>query len=180
VNVVLTPKQLTDEGQAAYRRGEYLAAGRAYEAAAQGYVQMGDVLKAAEQKNNSSVAYLKAGDAAAALRVVEGTPDVFSVTNDVRRQGMALGNYGAALEGLGRLKDALQAYRQSADLLENAGDDDLYAYVMQALSAMQLRTGHPLEALGTMQVGVEGIKNPTPRQQLVKKLLRLPFRFLGQ
>ncbi len=37
MNDTLSLQELTEEGQAAYKRGDYLASARAYQAAAQGY-----------------------------------------------------------------------------------------------------------------------------------------------
>ena len=172
--------QLISEGKSAYQQGDFVAAGRAYEAAAAGYQAAGDPLNAAEMLNNSSVAYLQAGEGAAALKSVEGTPSIFETAGDVRRHGMALGNLGSALEANNRLPEAAEAYQKSADLLLQAGEQDLRAYVMKSLSALQLRKGHHLEALGTMQAGLEGLEHPKPQERLLKRLLQAPFKFLGK
>jgi tetratricopeptide (TPR) repeat protein len=166
------------EGQRAYRQGDYLAAARAFEAAAEGYSALGDELQAAEMANNCSVAYLQARDAASALRIVEGSPELFAQAGDVRRQAMALGNQAAALDALGRTQDALQVYQQSAQLLEESGEDELRAHLMQSISALQLRSGSQIEALVSMQEGLNGLKKPTLKQRLLKKLIQTPFRLL--
>lgn len=67
--------------------------------------------------NNCSVAYLKAGNAAAALEAVTGTDAIFAEKGDRLRQAMALGNQAAALEGLNQLDAAIGSYNQSAELL---------------------------------------------------------------
>ena len=179
VNEALSPKQLADEAQRAYKRGEYYGAGRGYEAAAEGYQLNGDQVTAAEMLNNSSVAYLQSGDAQAALGVVKDTPAVFAQAGDLRRQGIALGNLGAAQEALGSKDAALEAYRQSADLLKQVGEDSLRANVMQSISALQMKTGHQLEALATMHAGMEGLQHPSPRQRILKKLLNIPFKLMN-
>ena len=125
--------------------------------------------------NNISVAHLQAGDAKLALEAVEGTPAIFAQEGDFRRQGMALGNMGSALESLDRLDEAADIYQQSADVLEQAGADELRAHVMQSLSSLQLRTGRRLQALATMQSGLEGVEKPSPRQRLLKRLLQIPL-----
>lgn len=175
----LSPKQLADEAQRAYTRGENMSAGRNYEAAAEGYQSLDDPITAAEMRNNSCVAYIQSGDGDSALRVVEGTAEVFANIGDIRRQGMALGNLGSALEAVGRLNEAIDVYQQSASLLEQAGETKLRANVMQSISALQLKTGHQLEALATMQAGLESIEKPNPRQRMLKKLLQMPYKLLG-
>ena len=174
----LKPDQLIKEGNTAYRRGDFLAAARAFDAASQSYQTLGESLKAAEAANNASVAYLQADDAQASLRVVEATPQLFAEAGDLPRQGMALGNLAAALEANRRLEEAVELYQQSADVLKQAGEDQLRANVMQSLSALQLRTGRQLEALASMSAGLEDIKHPNPKQSILKRLLRIPFRML--
>jgi len=171
----ITPKQLEQEGKQAFQRGDYRAAAHAFETASMGYHTLGDELSCAEMRNNSSVAYLKAGDAQAALRIIEGTLNIFAKAEDIRRQGMALGNLGAAQEALEYFDEAIESYEQSAELLKKAGEDELRASVMQSLSALLLRTGRQLEAVAVMQTGLESIKRPSIKQRLVKKLLELPY-----
>lgn len=178
-NDALLTKQLVEESQRAYKQGDYLCAARSYEAAAESYQVSGEQVIAAEMLNNSSVAYLQSGDGEAALRVVQDTPAVFAQAGDLRRQGIALGNLGAALEAVGSTDTALETYRQSADLLQQVGEDNLRANVMQSISALQMKTGHQLEALATMQSGIDGLKHPSPKQRVLKKLLNLPFKLLN-
>jgi tetratricopeptide (TPR) repeat protein len=176
----LTVKQLISEGMSAYQQGDFLAAARAYEAAAESFDATGDPLNAAEMRNNSSVAWLQAGENQSSLKAVEGTPAIFEAAGDIRRQGMALGNLGSSLEACGRLKEASDAYQKSADLLKQTGENDLRAYVMKSLSALQLRTGHHIEAIATMEAGLDGIEHPKPQERLLKRLLQAPFKFLGK
>jgi len=49
---------------------------------------------------------------------------------------------------------------------------------MQSISALQMRSGSPLEALASMQAGVENANRPGLRQRLLKRLLSLPIRLL--
>lgn len=171
-------EKLAKEGKRAYEKGDYNGAARAFEAAVEGYKTMGSELQAAEMANNCSVAYLQAGDAASALRIVEGSPETFSNAGDIRRQAMALGNQAAALDALRRKEEALNAYQQSAKLLEQIGEDELRAHLMQSLSVLQLRSGRQIEALVSMQDGLNGLKKPTIKQRFLKKLIQTPFRFL--
>ena len=174
------PEQLVNEAKDSYRRGDYSSAARAFTAASESYLTAGEALKAAEIANNASVAYLKAGETQASLQAVDGTPQIFAEAGDLRRQGMALGNQAAALEACGRLNEAADLYQQSADTLKQAGEDQLRANVMQSLSALQLRTGRQLEALASMSAGLEDLKHPNPKQSLLKRLLRIPFKMIDQ
>jgi hypothetical protein len=174
----LTPQQLAKEGQADYRKGEYLSAARLFQAAADGFLATGDELSAAEMANNCSVAALKGADAKTALEIVSGTDQVFAAKGDIKRQAMAIGNQAAALEGLKRLDEALVAYLQSAELFNQVGEYELRAYVCQSISSIQMKKGQYLEAYATMQAGVRGIKEPNISQRILKTLMDIPFKFL--
>ena len=175
-----TPKQLTKAGEGAYQAGEYQEAAQHFEDAAKGYAAQGENLVAAEMSNNQSVALLQAGDAQAALDAAVGTDEIFSAAGDTRRQAMAIGNTAAALDALGRLEEAEEAYHRSEALFAEIGEDKLRANVMQSLSQLQLRSGRQLEALASMQSGIEEIKRPSLRQRVLKRLLKTPFKLLDR
>ena len=175
---IVNPQQLAKEGQAEYQKGAYLSAARSYKAAADGFSLTGDQVVAAEMANNSSVAYLKAGDGAAALEAANGTDLVFGAAGDVKRQAMALGNQASALEKLNRLDEALAMYEKSAELLKEAGELELRAYVYQSMSELLLHRGSYLEAYAAMRIGVMDIKNPNPSQRILQSLMEIPFKFL--
>jgi tetratricopeptide (TPR) repeat protein len=168
----LTLPELIEEGKSAYKKGDFQSAARAYQAAAQGYEDVGDLLSAAEMSNNSSVAYLRLGDAAAALQAVEGTPEIFAEAQDSRRQGIALGNLGAALDALKRLDEAADAYQRSADLLGQAGEEDLRAHALKSLSVIQLRKGDQMQAVATMQSSLDAGQKPGGKTNIFSRLLK--------
>ena len=171
----LSPQQLADEGNRAYRAGNLTEAVAAFEQAAHAYQAAGDTLTAAEMSNNAGVALLKGGDAAASLAACEGTDQVFASAGDIRRQGMALANQASALEALGRLPDALERFELASELLKQAGEKDYRAYVLSSISSIQLRTGKQLQALASMDSALENKEKLSWRERLLKKLLRIPF-----
>lgn len=174
------PEQLVKEGQRAYKKKEYRNAAQAFHAAASRYMEIGNHLQAAEMLNNASVAYLQSGDARQALITAAGTEETFAAADDIKRQAISLGNQAAALEALGRLEDSVSLYEKSAELLKQCGENELRVSVMQSLSGVQLRLGRQMEALASMQAGLENIPNPTIKQRLVKKILRAPLDYLGR
>ena len=173
-----TPSEIAEQAKTAYQDGEFTKAAELFEIAANGFDAQNDSASKAEMLNNQSVALLQAGDADGALAAALGTDQVFKDINDSTRQAMALGNQAAALEALDRLEEAEQAYRSSADLLKAAGEDELYATVMQSISGLQLRSGRQLEALASMQAGADNVEKPGLRQRFLKWLLQIPFKFL--
>lgn len=170
---VLTPQQLSEQGKQAYQNSEFEAAAQLFVRAAEGFTLSNAILDAAEMKNNASVAWLQAGYSKEALDVVVGTAQLFAEAHDFRRQGLALGNEGAALEALNRFDEAAEKYQQSADVLQQAGEGQLRSSVMKSLSALELKRGKPYDAVYAMQSGISGIEKPSIGQRILKKLLRL-------
>ncbi|GAB4525949.1 MAG: hypothetical protein Fur0018_10980 [Anaerolineales bacterium] len=173
-----TPATLVQQAQRAYQAKRFAEAAAGFARAQQAFEAQGEHVQAAEQANNASVAWLQAGDAQAALQAAEGTPDIFLAAADQRRAGMAWGNVAAALEALERLDEALEAYQQAADFLRI--DPETRLHVMQAISALQLRTGKHLQALASMQAGLADIHKPSPKHRLLKRLLQVPLDWLNQ
>jgi tetratricopeptide (TPR) repeat protein len=169
---VLTPQQLAEEGKSAFQKGQYETAANSFAAAAEGFTAAGKPLDSAEMKNNQSVALLKTGNDQGAFDAVVDTESVFQAAGDLRRQGFAAGNEASALEALGRLDEAARKYQRSADLLDEAGEDQMRAHVLESLSALQIKQGKAMDAVLTMQSGVAGVKKPTLKQRITKSLMK--------
>ncbi len=179
----ISPQILEAEGKTAYENGDYLKAESSFAAAQAGYIAQGDHLMAAEMANNRCVVILQMDDpnaAKAALEVVDGTVAVFKDAGDQSRQALALGNRASALEAIGDLDQAIVDYEESARIFKEIGAEDLRMDVVKSLSSLQLKTGRSLEALATMQAGVNGIQKPNLSQRLLKRLLSLPGRLIGR
>lgn len=176
----LTPEKLQQEGKTAYEREEYEQAVRAFEAAERGFTAAGDPLNAAEMANNRSVTLLQMGDAKGALDAVGNTPEVFAQAQDTRRHAMALGNKAAALADLGQREEAEKLYWESARLLNEVGETALRASVLQAISRLQMRSGRVMEAVASMQSGLDQVEKPSWSQRMLKKLLQVPLKMLNK
>ena len=70
--------------------------------------------------------------------------------------------------------------QQSADMLKELDEPEIRAHILQALSTLQLRKGKQLDGLLSMKYGLDGIENPTLKQRFLRKLLNLPFKFIGR
>jgi tetratricopeptide (TPR) repeat protein len=115
---ILSPAKLSQEGTSAYQQSHYPEAARLFEQAARGYDAAGQKVKAAEARNNASVAFLKGGDPSEALRAVQGTAEIFAAAGEARLEGMAYANLACALDDQGKLKEALESYEKASDLLK--------------------------------------------------------------
>jgi tetratricopeptide (TPR) repeat protein len=172
--------RILKEAQAAYQRGEFLNAAQLFEAAESSCLAADDRLAAAEMANNASVAYLQAGDAQTAWDKAQGTDELFAQAGDKKRQAIALGNQGAALEVLQKFDQSRDCYERSADLLKDAHEPELRASVLKSLSALQLRRGSQLEALASMNAALANQKKLSFKEKMMKKLLQVPFKMLNR
>ncbi len=177
---ILDPRELIKAARSAYEDGDYFEAARLFKAAQESYELGANPIQAAEMANNGCVAFLQAGEPRAALLALEGIESVFEQAGDIQRLAMTWGNRGMALEAMKQFDLALEAYRRAADLFLQIGENELYTTTMQSLSALQLRNKRPLEAIATMQAGLDRVDKPGVRQRLLKRLLDIPFRLLNR
>jgi len=164
----------------AYRTGKYDVAIRLYQQAASLYAEADDRCKQAEMLNDTSVVWLQAGNAQAALEAADGTDQVFADAGDVRSQALAIGNQAAALEGLNKLDESLSRYRVCAELLKQSGDEENRALVLKRISSLQIRTEHQLEALASMESALNQKKKLSFQERFLKKLLKIPMDMLNR
>jgi tetratricopeptide (TPR) repeat protein len=166
-----TPQEIADQAKISYQAGDYQGAIQGYSSAAAAFADAGDALMSAEMKNNQSVALLRDKQALSALEASQGTEKIFSENGDDRRQGMALANQASAMEALKRFKEAIEYYVQAGEALEKAGETELRLEVMQLLATLYLRRFKLYDAIIALQSGLIALKNPTPKQRFMKKLL---------
>jgi tetratricopeptide (TPR) repeat protein len=175
-----SPWQLENQAIAAFREGRLEDAIDGFAAARQSFLAKGNLEKEAEMASNLSVALLQADQPQKALEAIKDVPTVFIDLGDMDRAALAYGNLGSALEACGDHDLAEVAYRHAMDLFANLGDTEQHNYTLQALSRLQLRRGKPLEAVSTMQIGLDDQKNPNLLNRLLRRLLRFPFRLFGR
>jgi tetratricopeptide (TPR) repeat protein len=167
------PKTLSEQATRSYQDGDFVQAAQLFEQAAQAYLDSGNALDAAEMRNNQSVALLQESDAQGALNAALGTDTIFAEAGDIRRQGMAIGNQAAALEELKRVDEAIPLYQSAAELLGEAGEDQMRALVMQSLAMIYIKRGKFYDGLFAMNDGLRGLKNPTLKQKVLRQILKL-------
>ena len=176
---VLTAQDLVKEAKKYYGRNNYLQAADLYRKAAETYRAKSNEFDAAEQMNNCSVAFLKAGNAQSALDAASSTDLVFEKDGDKKRQAMALANQAAALEELHRDDEALARYQKSAALLKASDERDMRSYVMKKISALQIRTGKKLEATASMYGALQDKEKPSGKEKTLKGLLDTLYGYMG-
>ena len=171
-----TPIIFAEKGKIEYEKGDYSAAADLFSQAAQAYASAQDELNAAEMKNNQSVALLQAGKAKDALQATEGTEEIFENAGDLRRQGVAVGNRAAALEGLKKWNDALAEYDRAASLFEQAGAGDMHSVVRKAAANLNLKRGRFTDSQLDVYDSLRLVEKPTLTQRIMKFLIRIGLR----
>ena len=167
------PASFADQGKKEYEKGNFRAAANFFLQAAQALDSANDPLNAAEMRNNQSVALLQAGKPKEALQATEGTEEIFKQANDLKRQGIAISNRAAALEGLKRWKEALAEYERSASFLEQAGEGDMHSMVRKASANIHIKLGHVNDTQMDIYDSLRLVEKPTFTQRLMKFLMRI-------
>jgi tetratricopeptide (TPR) repeat protein len=171
----LDPIALAEQGKDEYAKGNHASAADLFLQAAQAYRNTNDELNAAEMMNNQSVALLQAGKAKEALQATEGTEEIFQKAGDLKRQGIAVGNRAAALEGLKKIDEALAEYERAATLLEEAGEGDMHSVVRKAAANLNLKRGRITAAQMDVYDSMRLVEKPNVTQRIMKFLKRIGF-----
>lgn len=172
----INPNTLAEKGKQEYAQENYLAAAKLFSQAAQAYTLKKDALNAAEMKNNQSVALLQTGNAKEALEATDGTEEIFQNAGDIKRQGIAVSNRAAALEGLKKWKEALAEYDRAASLFEQAGEGDMHSIVRKAAANINLKRGKLTDSQMDVFDSLRLVEKPTLLQRIMKFLVRMGFR----
>ena len=167
---------LVEKGKKDYEQGNYLAAADLFSQASQAYTSAQDELNAAEMKNNQSVALLQGGKAKEALQATDGTEEIFQRAGDLKRQGIAVSNRAAALEGLKKWNEALQEYDRAASLFEQVGEGDMHSTVRKAAANLNLKRGHLTDSQMDVFDSLRLVEKPTLAQRIMKFFIRIGFR----
>jgi tetratricopeptide (TPR) repeat protein len=166
---------LAEKGKSEYEGKNYLSAADLFSQAAQAYVSMQDELNAAEMKNNQSVALLQAGKAKEALQATDGTEDIFQKAGDIKRQGIAVSNRAAALEGLKKWNESLEEYDRAASLFEQIGEGDMHSMVRRSAANLHLKRGNIPSSQMDVFDSLRLVEKPTLSQRIMKFFMRIGF-----
>jgi tetratricopeptide (TPR) repeat protein len=169
------PIQLAEQGKEEYAKGNLAVAADLFAQAAQAYAEAQDELNAAEMKNNQSVAFLQAGKALEALQATDGTEVIFQKAGDLKRQGIAVANRAAALEGLKKVDEALTEYERAASLLEQVGEGDMHSLIRKTAANLNLKRGRITAAQMDVYDSLRLVEKPNFTQRILKLLRRIGF-----
>jgi tetratricopeptide (TPR) repeat protein len=153
--------------------------------AAQALVDASDVAEAGEDRqrtaeilNDLGVTYRELKEWEQAEAALEKAYVIFAELGNVKGKAQVMGNMGSILEGQERYEEAVDAYKQSANMFEQIGDSDSAMYTWQALSRLRLKHGQWLPAIAAYEEGIENLPDRSLKKGLLKRILRLPGGFL--
>lgn len=164
------------EAHQLYKSRKYADAANAFWSLAEEYTTASMPGKAAEMKNNSSVAWLQAGNAQLALDAALDTHLVFEELSDDRQAGMAYGNQAAAYDALHKPQEALDLYRLAAEKLKTSGEKEYLSIVLKQISQLQLKTGDHLQALASMNSALDNSSSLTGKDKFLQRFLKKIFK----
>ena len=168
----LDPASIAEQAKRAYQARQYERSAELFSQAAEGFTLGRNGLLAAEMKNNESVAHLQAGHARKALEAALNTDKIFEGAGDVKRQAMAIGNQAAALDELGRLREALELYERSADLFTVVKERDMRSLMLKSAAGVKLKLGRVSESAIQMMGSLEVKEHPSLFERILRFLLR--------
>jgi tetratricopeptide (TPR) repeat protein len=180
MNAADNARRLADAAKKLYDKKDYSAAADQFRQAADIFRTSGSLSDAAEMDNNRAVALTMGKEYQSAYEAALGTEQVFLAAGEKGKAGLAFGNQAAALEGLGKTREALDLYQRSVELLKTAGDTASLSAVWKSMTALQARTGDSFQALASAQAALNTGAPLSIREKFLKKLVDIPFRMIAR
>ncbi|MGH2523142.1 MAG: tetratricopeptide repeat protein [Anaerolineales bacterium] len=175
-----SPADLQHEGLQHFQADRLAEAAGCFAEAARLFAAQGDRASAAEMKNNLCVVRLAQEEWDAALAAVGGTPEIFRERGDRLREAQAFANLARAHEGANHPDQAAELYEQAIDLLAELGEKETRAACWKALSGIQLKQGKQLQAMASMQAGLNLVPSLSPKEKTLKALLDKAMQMMGR
>jgi phage baseplate assembly protein gpV len=107
------------------------------------------------------------------LQATDGTEQIFRKAKDIKRQGIAVSNRAAALEGLKKWDEALTEYDRAASLFEQADEGDMHSMVRKAAANINLKRGRITNSQMDVFDSLRLVEKPTWTQRIMKFLMRV-------
>lgn len=170
-------KKLQEQGVALFRKGKFEAALQkfyeALEAAA------GQIKQTAEINNDIGVTHKQMGNYQAAHQALDEAMARFSQLQDKKGEAQTLGNRASVYEAEGQLDKAVDTYKKSATMLEEAGESEMAMYVWQAVSRLRTKQGQYIAAIGAYEEGIENMPEGSLKRKVLQQIMKLPGNMLG-
>lgn len=170
-------KQLHEDGIDLFRKGRFDEALQKLNDA----LQKADPnsRQAAEIYNDLGVVYNKLEDYNAAHQTLDEAMVCFTALNDKKGEAQTLGNRAAVYEAEEAFEQAVDTYKESAQIFEALGENEMAMYVWQAISRLRMHQGQYIAAIGAYEEGVENMPESSFKRKVLSKILKAPTSLLG-
>lgn len=175
-----TGSELQTKGIRLFEGGKYDEAAAIFTEAIAAYQSENSPELSAEMQVNLGLTKREQGDFEGAVEMMQ-TGLAYFRENGIRlREAQALGNMALVYAKAGDHEQAQTMYREAAAIFRELGEDQFYGETILALGDMLFRAGKLQEALAIFEVGLERMKNKNQRQKVMKQLLVLKNRIMGE
>lgn len=173
----VSSQKLHEEGVALFRKGKLAPA---LEKLEQALSSAGDdARRAAEIYNDIGVVYKQLENYPAAHQALDEAMSRFTTLEDVRGQAQTWGNRAAVYQAEGKIDQAIDTYKKSAGMLEEAGESEMAMYVWQAVSRLRMKQGEYIAAIGAYEEGIENMPQGSFKRKVLQQILKMPGSMLG-
>jgi len=169
--------KLHEEGVKLFRAGNYPAALQKLQEALQSAT---DERRQAEIFNDIGVTCKELEDFPAAFTALNEAMVRFDRLSDKKGQAQTLGNRASVYQAQGEVEQAVEAYKQSAELFEALGESEMAMYVWQAVSRLRMKQGQYIAAIGAYEEGVENMPKKSLKRKVLQQILKMPGSLLGR
>ena len=170
-------KKLHEEGVALFRKEKFEVALQKLNEALQQATD--NSRQAAEIYNDLGVIYQQLEDYPAAHTALDEAEARFTALADKKGQAQTLGNRAAVYQAEGSLEEAVDTYKQSAQMFEELGESEMAMYVWQAISKLRTKQGQYIAAIGAYEEGVSNMPKGSFKRTVLEKILKAPGSLLG-
>ncbi|HMR64495.1 MAG TPA: tetratricopeptide repeat protein [Anaerolineae bacterium] len=172
-----TAKKSHDEAVNLFRQGQLEAARdklqEALQLAADGTRQQAEIY------NDLGVVYTQLQMYEAADEALDKAMEGFIALADRKGQGQTLGNLAALCQAEDELEEAVEIYKESAQILEEVGESEMAMYAWQAISKIRMKQGQYIAAIGAYEEGVENMPQSSFKRKILSQILKAPTKFIG-
>lgn len=175
-----TGSELQSKGIRLFEGGKYDEAATIFAEAIQAYQSENKPELSAEMQVNLGLTKRELGDFEGAVEDMQAGLAYFRESGIRLREAQALGNMALVYTKAGDHEQAQTMYREAAAIFRELGEDQFYGETILALGDMLFRAGKLQEALAIFEVGLEHIRNKNHRQKVMKQLLILKNRIIGE
>ena len=170
-------KKLHEEGVALFRKGKLAAALEKFELALGSAGD--DTRRAAEIYNDMGVAYKQLENYPAAHQALDEAMSRFTGLENIKGQALTWGNRAAVYQAEGKVDEAIDTYKKSASMLEEAGESEMAMYVWQAVSRLRMKQGEYIAAIGAYEEGIDNMPEGSFKRKVLRQILKMPGGMLG-